>query len=130
MTSGAGGRGRVRGIAGYELQRLTDGWEMALAGRDALDGPRALESAQLEWIDTCVPSTVAAALRGRGLWSLDGTPRRFDAEEWWYRTTFRADPATGHEQLWLCFDGLATVADAWLNGTALLSAAGMFTAHE
>jgi len=74
--------------------------------------------------------TVAAALRESGAWSLDGAPRRFDAEDWWYRARFPVDPDTGADEQWLCFDGLATIADVWLNGVALLSANGMFTAHE
>src|SRR5207244_988861 len=75
------------------------------------------------------PSTVAAVLQVSGDWSLDGAVRRFDADDWWYRTRFSAPVAGPGEQLWLCFDGLATVAAVWLNGTLLLSSTSMFVAQ-
>src|SRR5689334_4980447 len=130
MSATAGGRGRVRAVAGHRVQRLAEGWRLASSAASALDGPRALSAARLDWIDAHAPSTVASVLSAAGRWSLDGDARRFDADDWWYRTIFDAEPATSDEQLWLCFDGLATVADVWLNGEPLLCASGMFTAHE
>jgi len=122
--------GRVRSLTGHTATPLTDGWELAPCAPDAVAGPDALAGASLGWVPASVPSTAASALRSAGAWSLDGTARRFDAEDWWYRTRFSADPAAKGEQLWLCFDGLATVADVWLNGRPLFSSEGMFTAHE
>ena len=123
-------RGRLRGISGHVADRLPAGWDLAACPPGAVDGPRALDRSALDWINRVEPMTAAAALRAAGRWSLDGPVRRFDAEDWWYRTRFQAEPAEPGEQLWLCFDGLATVADVWLNGEPLLSVAGMFTAHE
>ncbi len=130
MSASAGGRGRVRDVAGHRIQRLADGWQIASSPANALHDPASLNAARLDWIGAHAPSTVASTLRDAGLWSLDGDPYRFDADDWWYRTTFEVEPAEPGEQLWLCFDGLATVADVWLNGQPLLSASGMFTAHE
>ncbi|MEP7324999.1 MAG: glycoside hydrolase family 2 protein [Gemmatimonadota bacterium] len=127
--SGAG-RGRVRSISGYQVERLSEGWGVASCPPDAIDGPAALAAASLEWLPALVPSTAASALRAAGRWSLEDPPRKFDAEDWWYRTSFRADPAEPGEQIWLCFDGLATISDVWLNGEPLLCSAGMFTARE
>ena len=49
----------------------------------------------------------------RGPWDLDH-PRDFDAEDWWYRCRFAACPTPAPPRL--RFEGLATVADVWLNG--------------
>ena len=69
--------------------------------------------------------TAAAALRAAGRWDLNH-PRDFDADDWWYRCRFAApDPET---RCRLHFEGLATVADAWLNGTHILRSESMFVA--
>lgn len=122
--------GRLRSVQGHEVARLSSGWQLAECAQGSIDGPVALSEASLRWVDTEVPSTVASSLRHAGSWSLDGDARRFDAPDWWYRGRFIAEPAQRGEQLWLCFDGLATVADAWLNGELIVSSGGMFVAHE
>jgi beta-mannosidase len=68
----------------------------------------------------------AAALRAADRWDLD-RPRDFDAEDWWFRCVFAASSAQTRGRLRL--DGLATVADAWLNGVHILHSDSMFTAH-
>ncbi|MEO8200759.1 MAG: glycoside hydrolase family 2 protein [Gemmatimonadota bacterium] len=120
----------MRSISGYHQEWLSEGWTLAPCSPGACDGPGALAGAALDWIPTVTPSTAASSLRAAGRWTLDDSPRRFDAEDWWYRTTFTTDRVAPGEQLWLCFDGLATEADVWLNGEPLLSSAGMFTARE
>ncbi len=122
--------GRVRAITGHLCQPLSSGWEVADCAPGAFDGSEALARASLHWVKAVVPSTAASSLRSAGSWSLDGAARRFDAVDWWYRTRFSADKVEAGEQIWLCFDGLATVADVWLNGRPLLTSEGMFTAHE
>jgi beta-mannosidase len=77
-----------------------------------------------------VPGTVASSLRADGSWSLDSAARNFDAEEWWYRTRFQAQPAAAGESVILGFDGLATLAEVWLNGAPLLNSTNMFVAHH
>src|SRR4029077_18260124 len=76
------------------------------------------------------PATVAECLREAHLWSLDEPQRNFDSEDWWYRLRFTPPPRSPHEDLVLGFDGLATVADVWLNGELLLTSDNMFLAHE
>jgi beta-mannosidase len=80
------------------------------------------------WLDAAVPGTAAGALRAAGLWQ-HGDDRDFDAEDWWFRTTFQAAAAQPGEQLLLCLDGLATVCDVYLNGKLLLANESMFAAH-
>lgn len=124
------GRGRVRANSAIRVAPLASGWTLAEGAPGAITTPDALGSAALSWLPVDVPSTVASALRGAGLWSLDAPARRFDASDWWYRTSFRADPVEDGEELWLTFDGIASIADVWLNGRLVLEVAGMFTAHE
>lgn len=122
--------GRVRGVHGHDIVRLSTGWQLAECAPGSVDGPAALDAAGLHWVNAEVPSTVASSLRRAGAWSLDGDVRRFDADDWWYRAHFAAEPVQRGEQLWLCFDGLATVADVWLNGQPLVASTNMFVAHE
>jgi beta-mannosidase len=123
--------GRIRSITGHRVQALTTGWEVAASEPDAIDTPAVLERAALDWTATTTPSTAASSLRTAGKWSLDGATRRFDAQDWWYRTRLSVDAVQRHrdDQTWLRFDGLATVADVWLNGNLLFNSSGMFTAR-
>lgn len=121
-------RDRVGG-SGDRLRTLDEGWEMAAAPAGAsLDPSEA--SATLVWQAALVPGTVAGSLRAAGAWTMDGPTRAFDDEEWWYRLRFRADPVEDDEEVLLRFDGLATVAEAWLNGHAVLRSSSMFVARE
>ena len=81
------------------------------------------------WLQIGAPQPVAAALAQAGTWSLDGPVRNFDAETWWYRLAF--DAPSPVEAGWLLgLDGLATLADAWLNGEHVLNSTSMYCRHE
>jgi beta-mannosidase len=56
--------------------------------------------------------------------------RRFDECDWWFRTGFDADPAAESEEVVLELDGIATVADVFLNGERILSSGSMFAQHS
>jgi beta-mannosidase len=73
------------------------------------------------WLPAPVPGTAAAALQASGQWDL-GQPYDFDSEDWWFRTAF----ADARAPCRLRFDGLATLAEVWLNGQQLLTTANMF----
>src|SRR3954467_2840423 len=75
---------------------------------------------QLDWLPAIVPGTVAAALRSAGRWDFD-RPVDLDGQDWWYRTTFRSPGVPCH----LCLDGLATLAEVWLNGRHLMTTDNM-----
>jgi beta-mannosidase len=115
--------GRLRACGSHQRRFLTDGWEAGLAVDGAADSTT-------NWLKARVPGTVAASLRDGGQWSLDAAPRRFDAEEWWYRVRFAAEPAAHGERMVLGFDGLATFAQVSLNGTALFESSNMFHEHR
>jgi beta-mannosidase len=122
-------RGRIRSVTGT-TRELVAGWQMCATPPNAFADPAALARAPLEWLPAAVPSTAASALRALGAWSADGPARRFDAEEFWYRARFRCAAAEPGEAIVLACDGLATVADVFLNGAPLLSSHDMFVAHE
>ena len=78
-----------------------------------------------------VPGTAASALRDLGRWTWgDDDQGLLDGSDWWYRCRFDAPegPLEGPWQLDL--DGLATVADVWLNDEHLLHSENMWVAHQ
>ncbi|WP_394827909.1 glycosyl hydrolase 2 galactose-binding domain-containing protein [Pendulispora albinea] len=138
--------GRVRAVLGRVDEPLTEGWQLASTPPGQIADPEALARADVTWLPVApspqagAPSTAAAALRAAKVWSLDGPRRRFDGEDWWWRKRFpganradRAEPSNilgEEEETALCFDGLATIADVWLNGVLLVSSTNMFVAHR
>ncbi len=110
-----------------EVRELSTGWELASTGPDACTGPSGLDA--LEWLPAQVPGTAAAALRAAGLWR-PGDERDFDSEDWWLRTRFEAEPAADGEEAALVLDGIATVAEVYLNGERVLESDSMFAAHR
>ncbi|MEO5492501.1 MAG: hypothetical protein ABIR08_00565 [Sphingomonas sp.] len=76
------------------------------------------------------PDTVAGALRRAGHWSLDSPPKRFDADDWWFRAVFDAPSALDAGRRSLTFGGLAGECSIWLNGVALLAGDNMHVAFD
>jgi beta-mannosidase len=117
---------RARLIGSRSARPLGGAWSIAAVAPGRAQTPADLETLALDWIPCEGPMPAAAALRAAGRWDLEH-PRDFDAEEWWYRCRFGTpDPAL---QSRLRFEGLATVADVWLNGTHILRSESMFVAH-
>jgi beta-mannosidase len=55
-------------------------------------------------------------------------PGDYDADDWWYQMSFTLPSRSARH--YLRFDGLATLAQVWLNGTPILSARNMFVTHR
>jgi beta-mannosidase len=124
--SAPGPRGRTR-VDCHESQQLTDGWQAACCAPDLHETPTTI--AALSWRAACVPGTAAGALRSSGeAWG--GAETDLDSQDWWFRTSFDAAPAAAGEELLLCLDGIATVAEVFLNGELVLESDSMFAAHE
>ncbi len=109
-------------VEGHLSELLDEGWELAAAPPDEASVG---DLASLRWMPARVPGTAAGALRDAGLWR-PGQAYDFDGQDWWFRTRFRAEPPAPSEQLWLCLDGLATIADVYLNGAPVLQSSSMF----
>jgi beta-mannosidase len=113
-------------VDGGEVRSLADGWRLTgtppgeLADATGLDG--------LDWVEAEVPGTVAGALRRAGDrgWRVDDD---LDGRDWWFARSFDARPQDPAEQLVLWLDGLATVADVYLNGERLVDSDSMFARH-
>jgi beta-mannosidase len=99
-------------------------WEVACASDPVV--PEDL--ATLHFAPAQVPGTVASALREQSKWHF-GAGIRFDAGEYWFRQRFEASPVEQGEELVLQIDGIATLAEVWLNGQKILSSNSMFASH-
>jgi beta-mannosidase len=110
----------------HELHPDFDEWTLAALPAGAVAHPRDLEAAGPRWIAATMPSTVAAALERAGQWKL-GESLKTDESDWWFRTLFLA-PKFGHCAI--AFDGLATLAEVWLNGEQILTSDNMFRSHR
>jgi beta-mannosidase len=118
---------RVRRVSGHVLHPVA-GWEACSTAPDAAGDPAA---AALAWdLRADGPAATAAALVRTSLAVGAPPARRFDAEDWWFRTRLPAIDVDAGDELALRLGGLATVADVWLDGTPLLSSDNMFRSHE
>ena len=115
----------VRGIIGHR-RVLVSGWQARATAPGAVESPAALDDAG--WIPA--DSTAAEALRLAGAFALEGPVRRFDGEDWWFRAQLPELKGDNHGEHALVFEGLATVADVWLDGVPLLTSQNMFLSHE
>ncbi len=98
-------------------------WQLACMVSGAAQRPADLP-ASLDWIAAPVPGTAAQALREAGRWRLEDPPPLHD-QDIWYRTRF-----DGSGRRTLRFNGLATLAEVWLNGRSILVSDNMFLTHE
>ena len=98
-------------------------WELLRCEPGAVTTPVDLPPSP-DWIAAPVPGTVGAALQAAGRWQPDDAVD-FDAADWWYRTTLEGDG-----EALLRFDGLATIAEVFLDGVKVLASDNMFLAHE
>ncbi|MEN3271392.1 MAG: beta-mannosidase [Actinomycetota bacterium] len=115
----------LRSPDAVETTPVTDGVVGATAP-GAATTPDALNG--LTWLPARVPGTVAGALRAAGEDPLDG--RDLDADDWWFRTQLGAAPPTDGEEVSLRLDGIATIADVFLDGAPVLQSDSMFLAHS
>ncbi len=113
--------------AARRSRELQDGWEIASAAAGELEHPGDISG--LGWQPAEVPGTVAMAFRAAG-GALEGDWAELEARDWWFRTEFDAASAEAGEQTVLAFDGLATVADVYLNGEHVLRSESMFASHR
>jgi beta-mannosidase len=120
---------RLKRIAGHDRHLFETGWQLCSTPPGTCDGPEALQAADPKWLPATAPGTVAQCLIRAGAWSLEPGQPRIDAADWWFRVRFPRPPAK--DGAWvLGFDGLASSAQAWLNGAPILTSDNMFLTHE
>lgn len=101
-------------------------WSCRATSPGGITHPDQLGDAAFDWLPALVPGTVAAALHAAGRWDYDRPPD-LDGQDWWYRTAFDALDVS---ECSLCLDGLATLAEIWLNGHLLLMTENMFRPYR
>ena len=109
---------------------LSEGWTVIGTAAGACAAPAdlpALVHGDREWMAARVPGTVAHALRDAGRWDGDAplAGDDLDTRDWWYRTEFE-----GAGPRMLRCEGLATIAEVWVDGVLRLQTRNMFAEHE
>jgi beta-mannosidase len=102
------------------VRELSTGWELAATEPGQCPDPGAFGA--LDWRPARVPGTAAMAMPEAPAGSYDG-------RDWWFRTSFEAEPPDAGEEVVLVFEGIATVSEVYLNGAALLTSSSMFASH-
>ncbi len=120
---------RIRDISGMRKVRLIDGWGLCTTQPNAADGPDTIEAMNPRWNRAQVPGTVAQALAASNAWTLDD-PTSLHHRDYWYKCTFASSTVPAGEARTLHFEGLATLAEVWLNGKRILESDNMFHAHD
>ena len=100
-------------------------WSCCAQSPGSITDPSQLAEANSDWLVAQVPGTVASALHSAGKWDHQH-PVDLDGQDWWYQTTFSASNGPS----FLCFDGLATLAEVWLNGERVLTTDNMFRSYR
>ena len=119
------------------VSRLTisAGWEAAVRfptpGADAGSPAASLEPPpDAEWLPATVPGTIASVLRAAGrpvdTDSESDSGLDLDEADWWFRTTFDAEPAGPGEEVLIRIGGIATLATVLLNGQPVGSISSMY----
>ena len=91
--------------------------------------PTTSTGADLRWI--AADRAGHGGRRLRGPWGRPSRrPDRLDGQDWWFRCRFAGPAGRRRPDGWVLeLDGLATLADVWLNGDHLLHSESMFAAH-
>jgi len=99
-------------------------WTLSVTEAGAFGSPL-VTGYQWDVVPARVPGTVAGALAEASRFDPDA-PTPLHDKDVWYEAWFDAEPGTSL----LCFDGLATLAEVYLNDTLVLDSRNMFRSHE
>jgi len=112
-------------LPGETVRRLDSGWTLCLSQPDAFVRPEDIPAGQQQ-IPAFVPGTVAEALEQAGLFDRTA-PHSLDDNDVWYLLRLE-DEQPG--DAFLRFEGLATLAEVFVNGAQVLSSESMFISHD
>ncbi len=110
-------------VAKHTGQTLTSGWQLVLAPSMAL-APTSPALQNADWIAAPCPGTAATALEAQGQWHRNAPTPLHDKDIWYRHTLAAKGRAT------LVFEGLATIAEVYLQGALLFTSSSMFLRHE
>lgn len=106
-----------------QVTPLDQGWTMALTEAGRYDRPSDVPA--INAIPAAVPGTVAGALAAAGLFRAEAPEPLIDRDAW-YRLE---NPLPAGDAV-LRFEGLATIADVYLDDELVLSSDSMFESHD
>lgn len=131
-ATGVPGRPRLLGVSSHQRQQIDSGWEYCGVAPGAAKDPIALEQLSPDWRSAIVPGTVASSERCHAGTAFDlATVPDYDARDWWFRCRVAPTSMAGEGvRSFLCFDGLASIADVWMNDQHLLTTTNMFVPYE
>lgn len=108
-----------------EIRRLDNGWHLTVSGSGDYATPSDIPD-KLRRIPAMVPGTVAGALEASGKFDRE-KPIALSDRDFWYLLDLEGE-APGPVKL--CFAGLATIAEVFLNGEKILDSRSQFVTHE
>ncbi len=114
--------------AALHVRPLDTGWEAVSTAPGAVAGPADL--AGLAWRPAAVPGTAASVLVDADVDVGESDAVDQDALDWWFRTRFESDPVGPDEQVILHLDGLATIAEVYLDGALVATSQSMFVGQS
>ena len=118
----------ARHISTQTIVELCNDWRITLTPLNACADPAGLAAFGDSLLIGSAPGTVLAAAEKAGSDVLKHkSPDDFDV---WYERYFDAESTAPSELAFLVFEGLATIADVWLNGEHLLRSENMYLRHE
>lgn len=115
---------QLQALGASHRQDLDSNWLLMLSPVDKIATPEQLDC-DVPWLDAVVPGTAAMAVAAE---SWQGG--NFHDQDCWYKTRFKSSLATENERKLLVFEGLATLAQVWLNQELILESQNMHLTYE
>jgi beta-mannosidase len=112
----------MRRLRGNGVTTVAGDWRVACVEPASAQRPGDLERLRPDWLPARVPGTVAGALLEAGRLSAE---QDLDASDFWFHSRVHIPAAS-----LLHFDGLATLAEVWLDGDRVLESRNMFVSHS